>query len=45
MVLTGNLLFAFLNAPKVHNFLYREPCLENKNRLVLKEEGSGGRVK
>lgn len=39
--LTGKRLTAFLNAPNVYNFLCREPGLENKNRRVLKEEGSG----
>lgn len=39
--LTGKLLSAFLNAPNVYNFLCKEPGLENKNRRVLKEEGSG----
>lgn len=39
--LTGKLLSAFLNAPYVYSFLCKEPGLENKNRRVLKEEGSG----
>lgn len=39
--LTGMLLCAFLNAPNVYDFLCKEPGLENKNRRVLKEEGSG----
>lgn len=39
--LTGKLLSAFLNAPNVYNFLCKEPKLKNKNRRVLKEEGSG----
>lgn len=39
--LTGMLLCAFLNAPNVYDFLCKEPKLENKNRRVLKEEGSG----
>lgn len=39
--LTGKQLSAFLNAPNVYNFLSKEPGLENKNRRVLKEEGSG----
>lgn len=37
----GMLLRAFLNAPNVYDFLCKEPGLENKNRRVLKEEGSG----
>lgn len=37
----GMLLCAFLNAPNVYDFLCKEPELENKNRRVLKEEGSG----
>lgn len=39
--LTGMLLCTFLNAPNVYDFLCKEPELENKNRRVLKEEGSG----
>lgn len=40
-LLTGMLLCAFLNAPNVYYFLCKEPGLENKNRRVLKKEGSG----
>lgn len=43
--LTGKLLSAFLNVPNVYNFLCKEPGLKNKNRRVLKEEGSGRRLK
>lgn len=39
-VLTGKLLSAFLKAPKVHNFLYKEPGLEKQ-----KQTGSEGRGK